>query len=410
MKVEVLKNRHFCLFLFSSFLLYLITQFYFLAQVSLVLELTESTILLGTILMVMAIPRLIILPIGGMLTDKFSEKKVLIVGYSALILILAALGVIERLNQLSLTKLFIFAGLFGVSSAIILPATYSIVPKLVSDSNLQSANALVQFLNQLSFFIGPAIAGILLGIVAVDIFFFAMGGVLLAAIFLLSGIKIIDDTNADTKDMNKGMVKGFIDVLKNRVIIMLILFTSILNVGVIGPQQVGLPVFAESYLKLDTTGLSYLLSTFGLGSLMGVLIGGLLPRNKNNFVIMSFIAAVFGVIWGAFIWTNSTWLVFILLCASGLLISIINILFITTLQTSTPKHLLGRVMSLLFMGSTGLQPISYLMTGILIDLIGLQRTYSIAGAIIVVCSCLFMAMSGVEKRRKVGIDIKRYKI
>lgn len=111
-----------------------------------------------------------------------------------------------------------------------------------------------------------------------------------------------------------------------------------------------------------------------------------------------------------FTWFESTGIVLILLCVSGLLIAVINVLFITTLQISSLKHLLGRVMSLLFMGSIGLQPLSYFMTGLLISLTSLQVTYIIAGSIIVVFSCVFLVISNyleINKESQKSIDINR---
>ncbi|WP_226567853.1 MFS transporter [Bacillus stratosphericus] len=387
---QIFKNRPFCLFLLSSFFLFLISQFYFLAQVSMILDITKSTILLGTVLMVMAVPRLIILPLGGILTDKFSEKKVLIFGYTSLICLLGVLSLLVTFNLLSVTVILVFAALFGISSALILPATYSIVPKLVDETVLQSANALVQFQNQLSFFIGPAIAGLLLETVELGIFFLLMLLLIILSLILILYIKPQTDENNKMEDKS-ARSKGFGDVIKDPTVVMLILFTAMLNISVIGPQQVGLPVLAESHLKMDTKGLGYLLSTFGLGSLMGVVIGGILSNRKNNLVTLFLLAIQFGVIWAGFTFITDIRITFVLLCLTGILIGVINVLFITALQTSSPKYLLGRVMSLQFMGSTGLQPLSYFFTGLLISLTSLQITFLIAGLIIFVFSIVLLA-------------------
>ena len=405
---QIFKNRSFCLFLLSDFFLFLISQFYFLAQVSMILEITKSTILLGTVLMIMAIPRLIILPIGGILTDKFSEKKVLIFGYTSLICFLATFGLLITFNFLSITVIFFFAALFGVSSALILPATYSIVPKLVDEEALQSANALVQFLNQLSFFIGPAIAGLLLGILELGTFFFLMITLIILSLILILYIKPQTDLNIIIEDDNRASSKGFRHIIRNPTVVMLLLFTAMLNISVIGPQQVGLPVLADDYFKMDTKGLGYLLSTFGLGSLLGVVVVGLISNKKNNLIILSLLAIQFGIIWTVFTWINNFWIVFSLLFLTGFLIGVINVLFITALQTLSPKYLLGRVMSLQFMGSTGLQPISYFFTGLLIILTSLKITFVIAGSIITVFSIIVIACVNylkVKKNNKKVFDV-----
>lgn len=409
-----LKNRSFILFMFSGFFLYLVNQFYMLAQVSKVLKLTNSTVFLGTILMVMAIPRLVILPIGGLLVDRFSEKYIMAFGFGVLTILLTTLGILEVLNQLTLVWLIIFAALFGVSTAIILPATYSIVPKLVREQNLQKANALVQFISQLTVFIGPAIAGLFLGILEISVYFFIMVGLVLLSLGLIFKTNIHteiiqikpNEDNAKPKGgSKKELSKGFKVIFSNPVIVLLMLFTAILNIGVIGPQQVGLPILANTYLKIGTNGLGYLLSTFGLGSLIGALIGGLFSK-RNTFSIMILSAILFGVIWAFFTWFNSFWVVMSLLCIAGLLVGFINVLFITILQISSPPNLLGRVMSLQFMSSTGLQPISYLITGLMISSINLRITYLLAGLIIVVFSFSILIIYRILTNKSIDKDVK----
>lgn len=404
------KNKGFVLFLITCFFLYLLSQFYYIAQVAMVVELTNSTIILGTVLMIMAIPRIIILPIGGVLTDKLNEKKLLFIGYASLTIILTTLGIIVISNNLSINIVITFAILFGISSAAILPATYSIIPKLVDETLLQKANALVQFLNQFSFFIGAAIAGILLGAFELSTFIFILSVLMVVSLITLTRIYIPDKmsnqigNSEENEDESK--IKGFITILKNRKVLMLIIFTCLLNLSVIGPQQVGLPVLAESKYGLMTDGLSYLLSAFGLGSLIGVIIAGLLPSKYNSVSFMSLMAMTFGVIWFVFTWVNNIYFILSLLCFAGILISIINILFITTLQKSSPINTHGKLMSLVFMGSTGLQPVSHFLTGLIISVYSLKSMYAFAGLIVVKFSIFIFIREYMNKNKTKRIKSK----
>lgn len=390
-----LKNKSFILFLCSAFLLYLVNQFYLLAQVSIVLKLTNSTVLLGTILMIMVIPRLIALPIGGMLSDKFREKNIIISGFIAYILLFTTLVMLAHFNKLSIIPIMIFACLFGAISAFILPATYSIVPKLVSKEHLQKANATVQFTSQFTMIIGPAIAGLLLGLIQNSYYFFIMVALVLISLLLIFKTTInnenitneINEENAIEK--SKKLFFGFKIIFKNQTLVLLLLFTAILNMVIAGPQQVGLPVLAETYLEIGPIGLGYLLSTFGLGSILGSIVGGIVKKNISVFFLTLY-GFIFGVIWSFSAWFNNMLLVLILLCIAGFLIGLINVIFITILQIASPKYLLGRIMSLQFMGAVALQPISHFITGILISTINLKYTYLLAGSAITVFSLIML--------------------
>ena len=83
---------------------------------------------------------------------------------------------------------------------------------------------------------------------------------------------------------------------------------------------------------------------------------------------------------------------------AGLLLGIINVLFLTTIQQLTPAFLVGRVMSIQFLCSTGLQPVSYMITGVLLDKFNINNLYLISGGIISLLSILILVYS--KKNRK----------
>lgn len=397
--IQLIRNKPFRLYLIACFFLYLLSQFYYIVQVTMIIELTQSTVILGTVLMVMAIPRLIVIPLGGILVDRFKEKVIFITGYSALVLILLSLGILIWFDYLTIQLIFLYAVLFGISSAIILPATYSIIPKLVDADHLQKANALVQFLNQFSFFVGPAIAGLLLGVIDLSLFILLMAGLIALSLIFVTRLKLSPTEQEGKPQKSRNSFWEFFDVLKVRIIFLLVIFTSLLNLSVIGPQQVGLPVLAEVDFNLGAEGLSLLLTAFGLGSIIGVILTGLLPAKYITVSIMGMITCCFGIVWSGFSWVNNMWVVLLLIGAAGLFVSTINILFITLLQKASSEASQGKVMSLVFLGSAGLQPVSQFMTGVLISATSVQIMYLIAGCLVVSFSIVLM-MAGKRLKHK----------
>lgn len=110
-----------------------------------------------------------------------------------------------------------------------------------------------------------------------------------------------------------------------------------------------------------------LMSAFAGGNLIGYLIAGSLPRPGGSSMrwIMILLIAAFGLVIGSLGFIPFTWVDFGLLFLLGLGNGYITIILITWMQTRTPKEMLGRMMSLLMLSSTGLVPISQAISGVL---------------------------------------------
>ncbi len=411
LKIMLKINKRFIFFAIAALFLYLTNQFYMLGQINKLLELTNSTVLLASVLMVMVIPRLIILPIAGFITDKYNERIIMLFGFIGLAILTGSMGIIEYMNLLSIKVLMVFAGMFGGISAIILPSTYSIIPKIVNYSNLPKANAVVQLINQLSIFIGPAIAGILLGFIKLEYYYVILGVVMLLSVILIYYCK--SDSNemglekADQVEkialVDKN-IKGYRLILGTPILVILLLFTAILNLGVAGPQQIGLPILIDKELNLGTKELGYLLSILGLGSIVGSALIGFYGKKINLLLSLSILSMFFSLLWAFIVKPEKFIIICVLLALSGVLVGSINVIFITLLQLHSPQDILGKVMSIQLMGSVGLQPLSFFITGIIIDNYSLQTVFLLGGISIFIISLIliitFLKGKKIQKNKK----------
>jgi len=126
--------------------------------------LTGKTSSLGIVLMVEALGLVATLLIGGVLADRYSRKLLLIGSDSARALVIAALAVVDASGHLTFGLLIGFVLLHGLGSGLFQPAFGGILPLLVDDPSLGSANALVGISRQAAFVVGPAIAGVVYGL------------------------------------------------------------------------------------------------------------------------------------------------------------------------------------------------------------------------------------------------------
>lgn len=374
-------------------LLFLMNQLYSVLQVSLIMKGTGSIVLLSSVMTAMVVPRIFMLPAAGLLTDKAGVSRTLAGGTGALAVLLISLFLVNQGNAVNKYTIFIFAVLFGGISAAILPALYSAIPALADEGNLQKANSVMQFINQGSLLAGPLIAGIIIEKMS-EKAYLLMAFAAVLTLFLFSRVKYRGkQVQADGPEENQASAQGtFMDLFRIPVLLLLLIFTAVLNLCIIGPQQVGFPVIAMNCMADGVDGYTKLLSITGLGSLISaVVIGKMKRRQKEQSVrLILWCSLALGVVWSVFSFAASEVLILCSVFAAGLLLGIINVLFITVIQQLTPDFLVGRVMSIQFLCSAGLQPVSYMLTGVLLNQLTVSCLYLISGGCIIFISIVIL--------------------
>ena len=117
-----LRERNFRMLWAGSAISLLGDQFYLVALPWVVLTLTGSAVAVGTILMAVAIPRAVLMLIGGAVTDRISARRILMSTASARTLFVTAIGILLWLRVLQLWELYVLGFCFGVADAFSMPA------------------------------------------------------------------------------------------------------------------------------------------------------------------------------------------------------------------------------------------------------------------------------------------------
>lgn len=381
-------------------ILFLISQLYSVLQVSFIMKGTGSVLLLSSVMTAMVVPRIFLLPAAGFLTDKAGVSRTLMGGTGILGILLVSLIFVNRADAVNQYTVFIYAVLFGGISAAILPALYSAVPALVSGGNLQKANSVMQFISQGTLLAGPLFAGIVIEKMS-DNAYVLMALAAIAALFLFSRVKYMEkQEQAEEAGESRASVQGsFKDLFQLPVLLLLLVFTAILNLCIIGPQQVGFPVVAMNCMPEGVDGYTKLLSMTGLGSLISAVIIGNMKRRENGQSIRRILwcSLALGIVWSVFSSGSSRLLILGAAFAAGLLLGIINVLFITVIQQLTPDFLVGRVMGLQFLCSAGLQPVSYMLTGVVLNQFSISQLYLMSGGCIILITIVILVYNKKSK-------------
>ena len=350
-------------------------QFALIATPWLTLKLTNDPLALGLVLALEGLPRAVFMLVGGAITDRISPRLVMLVSDLIRFVLTFLMALVVFTGAVQMWMLYAFSLGFGLVAGFAIPAENSIVPMLVEEQDLQAGNSIMMGVNQLLGFIGPTVAGILIGgysssslgiglAFAIDSFSFAVSAVTLWLI--RGGNRIRSSAEALAKEgVWSSILAGIKYLLNDEALRLLFIVLSAVNFLLLGPLLVGIPVLANTRLPEGAVAFGMLMSAYAGGNLGGYLLAGSLPRPSGPTMKVMLIAliAAFGVVIGSLGFIPYTAVDFTLLLLLGLGNGYIAIILFTWMQTRTPKDMLGRMMSLVMFSNTGLVPVSEAVSG-----------------------------------------------
>jgi uncharacterized membrane protein YuzA (DUF378 family) len=373
------RNRIFLAFWIGEAISVLGDQFYLLALPWLTLQLTHSPEALGTVLMAAAIPRAVLMPVGGLLVDRWSPQAVLLISNGARGLIVTLVTALLLREAMQLWHIYVLSVAFGAVDALSFPAFMSLTPRLVKDHHLEAANAVVQGTAQVAAMIGPAIAGVVIASVGVA---FALGidaasfwvsvGTLWLVIRLvreagLAGASAAAAATAAPPPPPGGLAEAVRFIMRDPVLRTVLVILAAINFGVLGPIGVGLPAMVTGPLGGGARMLGVVLGTFGAGTLAGMLVAAFGKRPDHPGPATSWacglLSAGVGVIAVVAMVPALLVLLVVTLFVAGGALGYLNVQGISWLQARVPQTMMGRVMAIMVLSANGLGPISFALSG-----------------------------------------------
>ena len=379
-----LANRNFRLLAIGESVSNLGDQFYFIALPWLTLQLTGSPLDLGAVLMAVAIPRAILMILGGALSDRFSPRVVMLLSNLLRAGLTAILATLVALQATQLWHLYLLAFSFGVIEGFFSPAAEAIVPTLVPEEQLVASNILGQSTNQLILLIGPALAGGVIVATGVGTAFVidAISFVISTVALLLiqqrpvaygvesgSELSAIPPISSDDVPSSPSLLTGISEGLRyswrHRSLRTVLLALAALNLLFIGPLQVGIATLANQRFPAGALALGIMTSAWGAGGLLGTLLPQWLPQLPRLGMLMLMLASIQGVGMVLLSILSTLPLASLTIAVLGGCSSFFLLVGTTWMQKTTPPEILGRVMGIGLLSSIGVAPFSYALAGIL---------------------------------------------
>ncbi|MBJ8100769.1 MFS transporter [Bacillus cereus group sp. N11] len=389
----LLKNTNFLFLwaatLFSSFALAFFTfsQTWYIAKT---LNLEAS---LGIVFVALSVPRLIFMIIGGAVADKFPKKNIMFYSNIIRAILVATILTWFIVGDVTLYTFALFALFFGLADAFFWSADGSILPELVEKSRLTQANSLTQMTNQASVILGPVLGGILIKFTNYETIFSITILLLIVAAILVQKIQF---TMSEQKDTDKGMFtsikEGILYVKESPFLSTFLICSAFLNLFLIGPMQVGFPLFVKNVLHGDSLQFSYLEAAVGGGMAIGAVIVGLKNINRRRGLFCIIMMLLSGIFFLSINFSTVLWQALLAGMFYGITIAMAIVPLMAMIQATVKEEMMGRVMSLLMLSSMGFIPLSYAFTSIALA-IGIPIvTVMKSGAIAVIVFVLFVAI------------------
>ena len=331
------------------------------AQDWLVLVITGgSAAALGITTGLQFLPMLLITPYAGVIADRFPKRRVLAVTQTAMGATAPVLGLLAVTGLVQVWHVYVLAFVFGAGRAFDLPVRNAFVHEMVGRDNVANAVGLNSASFNLARILGPATAGLLIGVLGGGAF--ATGWVILlnglsyaAVVWSLLRMRPAELTVPEPVARTKGMILEGWRYCRARPEIMLVL-TVVFVAGTFGLNfQMTMAIMAEGVYGKGASEYGLLGSIMAVGSLAGALVAARRTVVRQRLVVGA--ALVFGSIEtvAGMMPTYLTFALILPLCGLSALtmITAAN----AYVQMSAEPFIRGRVMALymaVFMGGTPL--------------------------------------------------------
>jgi MFS family permease len=316
---------------------------------------------------------------AGVVTDRFDNRRTVIVTQSVQMFFSAVLAVVTLAGHVQLWEVYAIAALTGTALVFDAPSRQNLTFQLVGRDELPNAIALNSSLFNTARIFGPALAGILIAAFGAG-WCFAINAVsFLAVLGSLVAMRVSElfplvDRRRPT--FWRGTREGFRYARRNRtvwvILMMMVIFSSIsFNFNIL------LPLLAKNTLAAGPRTFGVISACFGAGALVGALAAAAMANARWRVMLIG--AAGFGATELVVAPVHSTALAGALLFVCGVFFTSYTATSNTSIQLASPDYIRGRVLGLYYYAWNGLAPLGAVLVGWMCDRGGTELAFGVGG-------------------------------
>jgi MFS family permease len=357
------------------------------AQDWLVLELTNNdAAMLGLVTAIQFLPAMLLSLYGGLLADRFSKRKLLILTNTGAGLTSVVLGLLVVGGMVQLWHVFVLALALGVFTAIDSPIRVSFTSELVGKDDLANAVSLNSANFNVGRLVGPALSGYL-------IFLYGTGPSFLintvTYVFMVVTLLVIrdQDLHITVKPAKDNKLAEAFAYVKSRPDLMLVMMTVFFTTTFGLNFQIFIALMATKEFNMGPDQFGALGSILAIGSLSGALLAARLEKHRTTQNILRG-AGLFGILLMLSAYLPSPLLFAIMLPIMGATALLTLISANTYVQGNTSNALRGRVMGIYLMIFMGGTPIGSPLIGFVAAAVGIRLTIVLCGLVLLIAALI----------------------
>jgi DHA3 family tetracycline resistance protein-like MFS transporter len=379
---RLLANRDFRLYWAGATISLFGDGVYFVAIAWQVYDLSNTPSALAVVGAFWMLPQLGGVLFAGAISDRFDRKRVMVWANVTSGLAIGAIAVLSLEGTLELWHLWILVVVYGLGVALFIPAAGAFVPEIVPADMLVEANAMRQFVRPLAMRLaGPALGGVLVAAAGLGTAFLADA----LSFFVAAGTLMLIRRTAPERatsvatSFSQEVMDGVRFIRSQNWLWISLLAAAGWLLIYVGPLEVLLPFLVKNEIGAGARGLGFVFAAGGLGAMLlsYVVAQAGLPRRALAFMYGTWSLATFAL--GTVGLAVSLWQAMLSSFFFFAFANVGEIVWQTLLQRRVPNELRGRVASVDWLVSTGLVPVSFVITGPVAGAIGAGATMLGAG-------------------------------
>jgi MFS family permease len=346
-----------------------------------VTDLTGKASSLGFVLALESLAMLVTLLWGGVLADRHSRRLLMIGSDLARACVIATFFALEVTGHVSLTAILVLATLFGLADGFFQPAFQGIVPLVVEQPMLPSANSWLGVARNGAAIVGPGIAAGLYHTSGPSLVWASDGAsfVVSAAALWLARPRAFEPGPA--LGLRRELAEGLRYVLSEPWMWTGIAAATVILMIAMAPFTALLPRVVQAHYHRGVGSYGAIFSAMAAGMVIGSLVWAKWHPSRHR-VIVCF--AAFGINdIGIVVLALSPWYSLALVAAAwrGLWIGVGISAWTTLMSELVPERLLSRASSIDFFGSIGLTPVGYVLAGAVATVVAPTTVLAVGGGV-----------------------------
>jgi MFS family permease len=370
------------------------------AQGFLIYDITRSPAYLGYVGFASGLPTWVFMLYGGVIADRFSKRKILLITQSVMMFLAAVLAVLTFTSLVQPWHIILLAFLLGTANAFDAPSRVSFVNELVDKPDLTNAIALNSTMFNTATATGPAIAGIAYAVAGPAWCFTINALSFIGVLIALNKMKLKKHiTSLSGRSAFSEIKEGLKYIVRDPVVRVLIIMVASMSLFGLSFATL-LPAWSVNILGGDSATNGFLQSARGAGALASALFIASLGRFKYKGKLLTIGSIAFPVVMFIFSFVHVIPLSLIIIFALGSALILAMNIANSLVQTLVPDHLRGRVMGVYTLTFFGLLPVGALLMGMLAEHLGEAEAILICSVITLVIALLIFILAPAIKKLK----------